>query len=261
MLAGQRGAADPFAASLAARHRALLPVAGMPMLLRVIRTLRETGAVGRIALSIDEPAALDEVPELRNLIAKGEIDVHRSLDSPSRSVSAVLADCAADEPLLVTTADHPLLTPEMVAHFAAAAGHSDADLLVGVVAASLLRRSYPETTRTYVRLRGEAYSGANLFCFRTERARRAARFWLRVERQRKSPWRMVRAFGPRLLLRFALRRLDLDAALEAASQRIGAVIRAVSLPFPEAAIDVDRPADLELAERILAARAGTAPRT
>ena len=60
-------------------------------------------------------------------------------------------------------------------------------------------------------------------------------------------------FGPVSLVLFALRRLTLDAALERASRAIGCRVGAVSLPFAEAAIDVDRPSDLVLVERILAA--------
>ena len=70
----------------------------------------------------------------------------------------------------------------------------------------------------------------------------------------RRPWRLAWAFGPAALILFLLHRLDLDAALERASRAVGARIRAVSLPFPEAAIDVDRVTDLVLAERILAER-------
>jgi len=232
----------------------MLEVGGAPMLLRVVRALRASPGIGGVTVSIDDPRALDDVPELKAAHAAGDLRVHRSLDSPSRSVADALAGCAPDEALLVTTADHALLTPDIVEHFIAAAARSEADLLVGVVSRSLLDARYPETTRTYLRLRGEAWTGANLFCFRTGRARRAAGFWVRAERQRKRPWRLAWAFGPTALILFLLRRLDLDAALERASRAIGARIRAVPLPFPEAAIDVDRVTDLVLAERILAER-------
>ncbi len=62
------------------------------------------------------------------------------------------------------------------------------------------------------------------------------------------------ALGPIALILFLLRRLDLDAAFERASRAIGARVRPVPLPFPEAGIDVDRATDLALAERILADR-------
>jgi hypothetical protein len=130
-------------------------------------------------------------------------------------------------------------------------------LAVGVVAESVIRASYPSTTRTYLRFRDGGYSGANLFAFRSRQARRAADFWIRAEEFRKQPWRLARAFGPMSLLLFKLRLLSLEQALERASRSIGCRIRAVPLPFAEAAIDVDRPADLDLVSEILTARGKT----
>lgn len=237
----------------------MLEVGGVPMLLRVVRALRAVSAIDSVTVSIDDARALDEVPELQAALSAGDLRLHRSLDSPSRSVSDALAGRAPDDALLVTTADHALLDPDIIDYFTAAAAGSEADLLVGVVSRSLLDARYPETTRTYVRLRGESWTGANLFCFRTDRAQRAADFWVRAEHQRKRPWRLAWAFGPIALILFLLRRLDLDTALERASRAIGARVRAVPLPFPEAAIDVDRTTDLALVERILAERETRAP--
>jgi CMP-N-acetylneuraminic acid synthetase len=64
----------------------------------------------------------------------------------------------------------------------------------------------------------------------------------------------VRGFGWRPLVLYLLGRLSLDDALARASRVIGAKIAAVVMPQPEAAIDVDKPADLELVETILARR-------
>ena len=253
VLAGRRGSDDPLAAARGVSHRALLPIAGVPMLLRVVRALATSGRVGRIHVSMHAPACACSVPELDALAREGRLLLHEAEASPSASVLAVLAR-EPDAPFLVTTADHALLTPEMVGVFDAGAAASGADLAVGFVAASLLRKSYPHSTRTFLRLRGEAWSGANLFAFRTARARAAADFWRRAERFRKRPWRLVAALGPSLLGSFALGRLDLDAALARASRRIGATVRAVKMPVAEAAIDVDRESDLELASLILTAR-------
>ena len=64
----------------------------------------------------------------------------------------------------------------------------------------------------------------------------------------------MRAFGWRPLLAYLLGRLTLDDAMARASSIIGARIAAVVVPYAEAAIDVDKPADLALAETILARR-------
>jgi GTP:adenosylcobinamide-phosphate guanylyltransferase len=254
VLAGRRGSADPLAENQGSTHRALLDVCGVPMLLRVLRAIEASGRVGRLVVSIDDPGTLEEVSELAAGLADGSLATHRSLDSPSRSVADALERCFPDEAVLVTTADHALLTPEMLHHFADAMQRSDADLLVGMVSESVVRAAYPDTTRTWIRLRGESWTGANLFGFRTPRARRVAEFWVRAERHRKQPWRLVSTFGLASLLLFALRRLDLDALMARISRALGVEIRAVPLPFAEAAIDVDRPTDLELVTRILEGR-------
>jgi GTP:adenosylcobinamide-phosphate guanylyltransferase len=254
VLAGRRGAENLFAEVQGETHRALLDVVGVPMLVRVVRTLRAASSVERIAVSIDDQDAFETVAELRELETRSEITRHTSLPSPSRSVQDALRNCMLGDRVLVTTADHALLTPKIVDHFTACADQSDADLAVGVVAESVIRASYPSTTRTYLRFREAGYSGANLFAFRSPQALRAAEFWVRAETFRKQPWRLASAFGPLTLLLFALRRLSLEQTLERASRAIGCRIRAVPLPFAEAAIDVDRPSDLALVSEILSAR-------
>ena len=254
ILAGSRGPSDPLASAEGARHRALLEVGGEPMLVRVLRALRATRGVGHLVVSIEEPAALEALPELAGLRRQGVLSVHRSLPSPSRSVLDVLEGLAPDRRLLVTTADHALLRAEIVERFLADAERSGADLAFGLVAERLLRASFPESKRTYIPFRDDGYSGANLFLFRTPRARAAAAFWVRAERFRKRPWRLVSSFGPISLALFLARRLDLEAAMKRASRAIGARVAAIPLPFAEAAIDVDKPADLVLA-RELASRA------
>jgi GTP:adenosylcobinamide-phosphate guanylyltransferase len=253
VLAGSRGPADPLASAEGARHRALLEVGGQAMLVRVVRALRATPGIGRIAVSIEEPAALAELPELAGLAREGALSVQRSLASPSRSVLDALDGLPPGRPLLVTTADHALLRPQIVARFLADAEASGADLAIGLVAASILRARFPGSKRTYLRFRDDGYSGANLFLFRTREARGAAVFWVRAERFRKRPWRLVSTFGPVSLALFLLRRLDLDAAFARASRAVGARIAAVRLPYPEAAVDVDKPADLALARELVAA--------
>jgi CTP:molybdopterin cytidylyltransferase MocA len=174
--------------------------------------------------------------------------------SPSRSVLRALETLPL--PLLITTADHPLLSAAMIDHFCAAVP-ADADAAVAVVRASLLQDRYPDAIRTYYRFAGEGYSGCNLFLLQTPNALRVVEFWTRLEQHRKRPWRLIAEVGPLALLRFLLGRLSLDGAMRHLSAKAGATVRAVELPFPEAAIDVDKPADLELAARILARRASS----
>jgi len=258
VLAGRRGSGDPLAEAAGAPHRALLDVAGTPMLQRVLETLGHSERVASIFLSIDAPELLEEIPTIAAMLREGLVRLVPPADSPSRSVLAAIdaIKTIGDEaPLLVTTADHALLDEAMLSHFLGEAEESDADLAIALVPASVIQARFPEAKRTYLPFRGERYSGANLFALLTPDAVRAVEFWQKAEHFRKQPWRMVSAFGPLTLLLFLARRLDLRAAFRRASRVIGVRLHAVTMPMAEAAVDVDKLSDLELVNRILAERA------
>jgi GTP:adenosylcobinamide-phosphate guanylyltransferase len=254
VLAGSRGPDDPVARARGVAHKCLAPVAGVPMLVRVVLTLAACPSVGRIRVALEDPALIEDLPGLRALREAGRCTALPTGATPSLSVLRALDELADPLPWLVVTGDHPLLTPAIVEHFCAAARATRADLAAGLTPASAIRAAYPKTERTYLRFRDEHYSGANLYALLGPEARRAIAFWRRAELERKRPWRLVRAFGWRHLLAYLLGRLTLDAAMRRASRITGARVAAVSLPFAEAAIDVDKPADLELVETILARR-------
>src|SRR5690606_38936746 len=151
------------------------------------------------------------------------------------------------------TADHPLLSADMIETMLADAP-ADADIAVGLADADIVQRAWPESVRTVLKLGGRGYCGCNLFLLRTPDAVRAVRFWRRMEKNRKKPWRLVLAVGLPTLYRYLKGRLDLAAAFERLSTVTGARVAPVLLPQPEAAVDVDKPEDLALVEKILASR-------
>jgi molybdopterin-guanine dinucleotide biosynthesis protein A len=248
VLAGRRGGEDPVARHCGVEHKCLALAGGVPMLARVLDTLAASPAIGRILVVLEDASILDRLPGPPPCTALP------SAATPSLSVLRALDEADAGLPILVTTADHALLSAEILEFFGAAARAAGTDVTVGLTAAEVIRKAYPDTQRTYLRFRDGRYSGANLFALMSPEARKAVAFWRRVEQDRKRPWRMIRAFGPGPLLAYLLGRLTLDGAMARASAIIGARVAAVRLPFAEAAIDVDKPADLELVNAILAGR-------
>jgi GTP:adenosylcobinamide-phosphate guanylyltransferase len=255
VLAGRRPGPDALAEGDGALHRALLDIEGEPMLLRVVRRLLDWPSIERVLVNIDRPELLAALPDFERWRREGRLEILQSTGSPSRSVLESLDQLGLDAgPILVTTADHALLDDAMLEHFFAASAESAADLCLALVPRSRIEARFPETRRTYLRFRGEAYSGANLFLFRSPAARGAALFWQRVEGLRKRPWRIARAFGLRNLLRFVMRRLTLEEAFERVSRVLGIRVEAIALPQAEAAVDVDKLEDLVLVRKILAER-------
>ncbi|WP_193371333.1 nucleotidyltransferase family protein [Pelagibius marinus] len=252
VLAADRGPDDPVSQAAGVAHKCLAPVAGTAMLERVVTALAASAQVGRIAVSLRDTALLAQLPALAPLVAGGRLTALQAAGSPSRSVLQAATGLDRPFPLLVTTADHALLTTEMVDHFCAASRASGAEVTAGLTAAGVLLARYPQTRRTYLTFRDERYSGSNLFALMSPAARALPELWLRVEQQRKRPWRIAAVFGPRLLLGYLLRRFTLDQAMGRVSARLGVSVAAVKMPFAEAAIDVDKPEDLALVEEILA---------
>ena len=52
-------------------------------------------------------------------------------------------------------------------------------------------------------------------------------------------------------MNYLLRRLTVDEAISRAADRLEILAAAIKMPFAEAAIDVDKPEDLDLVESIL----------
>jgi CTP:molybdopterin cytidylyltransferase MocA len=247
ILAGSRGPHDPVAALGKVAHKALTPIAGRPMLAYVLDAVRRIPEVDRIFICIDAET------DLRPVTNGTPFDRIPPASSPAASVAAALQAIDGNRPLLVTTADHPLLTPEIIAHFLAQAP-ADADLCVGLAEAATVTKAFPEGKRTFYRLAGRGFSGCNLFLARKPGAVRVAEYWRRMEGHRKNPLRLVREIGIGALIRYALGWLSLDAAFRHVSKLTGARIAPVILPFAEAATDVDKPSDHTLVEAILKRR-------
>ena len=244
LLAGSRPGGDPFAAANGVQYKPLIPVAGEAMVRRPLRALLATPAIAVIRVLAQDVEAIGNA-----LDADPRVSVERSGETIATTIEAILADPGTTFPILVTTADHALLTPEMIAQFIGAA--LETDLSIGLVERRLLDERLPRTKRTWVAFRGGAYSGANLFAFGSRDAARAVALWRAVEQDRKKGWRMLFAFGPSLLLGAGLRLRTLDQSLDAIGLRLGLSLKAIRMDDPLAAVDVDKPADLTLVEAIL----------
>ena len=259
VLAADRGPADPVARAAGVACKALAPVAGRPMVLRVLDALEASPSVGRVVLCGPPRDILDGAAELRGRLDPGRLDWIAPGPGPSASTAAGLTALGVERPVLVTTADHALLQPALVERFTAAVAARDLDAAVGLVDFAAVQRAWPEARRTVTRLRDGGYCGTNLFAFPGAAGRRLVEKWQSVEAQRKRPWRIIAGLlGPLGVLAYLTGSLSLEQALARLSRRLDLRLGAVLLDEPEAAVDVDTPEDLRLAEALLRRRGETA---
>jgi len=253
LLAGERPGGDPLARHFGAASKASILVGGVSMIRRVADALLAVPEIGRIIILAQDPDAVLS-GDAAVLGVNPRVEFVQSGAGIASSISAVINSGTVEWPVLVTTADHALLTPEMVQEFIA--GAQDCDLAVGFGDRRTMEASYPETRRTWLKFADGHFSGANLFAFRNPRVAAALRMWSEVEQDRKKGFKLLSSFGPLLLVQAVARRIGLPEALARAGIGLGVFARAVVMRDPEAAIDVDKPSDHLLAERILQIRAG-----
>ena len=248
VLAGSRPGKDPFAESYGTDLKALIPVGGKPMVQRPVDALLASPNFEVIRVLAQQPDRIREVLP----------DDPRILVEPSgETIAATLEKMCVDPnvrwPMLVTTADHALLTPAMIADFLAKS--AGADVAIGVVGEDALIKRLPQTKRTWLRFRGGAYSGANLFLLGGPKIRSTLELWRSNEQNRKKAWRMLLTVGLFAGVGALLRLRTLQQTLDSVGRKFDLAIRAVELSDPLAAMDVDKPADHELVTAILEGRA------
>ncbi|MCY7338505.1 MAG: nucleotidyltransferase family protein, partial [Sphingomonas bacterium] len=193
LLAGSRPGRDAFADAHGTDLKALIPIGGVAMVAWPAAALLAASEIERVRVLAQQPARIAAA-----LPDDVRLTVETSGATIAATLEAILADPATRLPVLVTTADHVLLDVAMINDFCGQA--AGADLAIGLVERRRLMARLPGSERTWIRFRGGAYSGANLFALGSRDAARAVALWRSVEQDRKTGWRMVAALGPAMLL-------------------------------------------------------------
>ncbi|MGA3036376.1 MAG: nucleotidyltransferase family protein [Vulcanimicrobiaceae bacterium] len=241
MLAG--GRRDAVCDGTSAVNKAFVPVGGVPMVTRVLKTLRTIPTIEQIIV-VAPTVALDDS-------ALTLADVRRSSgDKIIESVERGLSESDPDAMMLLVTSDAPLLSSESLQEFAQTLASIDADLVYAIAERKAHEQRYPGVPHTWARMRGGIYCGGAVFGMRPRVVSALTNFLDELAAARKSPLRLARAFGWNVVVRFALGMLPISAAEARASTLLGYQVRAV-VAAPDLAFNVDRKSDLVLAERFL----------
>jgi molybdopterin-guanine dinucleotide biosynthesis protein A len=252
VLAGERPGGNELARAFGLESSVLVDVAGTPCIVRALDALRGSRSIEGGLLSGPPQEIRDRSEVVQTILENGDFSWRAPAEGPAESALDALGQTRG-WPVLLTAADHALLTPEIVDGFCSLARAREADFVVGFVPWEIVHRAFPESKRTVLKFANAALCGSNLYLVRNERGLALLEFWREIQQHRKRPWRIARGIGWKTLLTYLVGRLTIEAALEAVGSRIGVRIAWVELPFPRAAVDVDSVADHALAEALLAA--------
>lgn len=256
VLAGRReGAIDPLAAAHGVADKCLVPVLGTPCIEHVLRALEASPGIDDVVVSINDPALLAGLPAAGRLAAAGRLTVVKAERNLAQSVLA--AAYGARFPLLVTTADNVLMTPESVALMIAGAGDADA-------AAAFARRAdilaaHPEGQRRFYEFADDGYANCNTYWIARPEVLRVVEIFREGGQFAKHPGRVVAAFGLLNTLLFRQGWLSLAGAMRRISRRLKVRLAPVVFEDGSYAIDVDNERTHACATAIMAQRKGSDP--
>lgn len=229
------------------RFKGLVPISGRPLVEWVVDAFRAAETINEIAVVM---------PTAENL--GGWVDkVDKLVVSDREFMDNVVAGTEAfrvDRPIVIATGDIPLLTASAVDEFVNAALDTEAAFVYPLVAEENIAAAYPGAQRTYFKLKTGRFTGGNAMLVDPKLIPAARSLGQRLFNDRKNAVALVRTAGVGFVVKFVLGRLvpeDLGGKIE---ELLGGKGAAVVLRDPSIAMDVDKPSDLEVAERIIALR-------
>ncbi|WP_022948986.1 nucleotidyltransferase family protein [Methylohalobius crimeensis] len=245
LLAADREGENPVARAAGAPCKTLTPIGGQSLLSRVLDALEHCPTVQRCILCGPSEPIMSE-PSISSVLELPWLEWIAPQPSPSLSALAGLAHIPENRPALLTTADLAFPDPRVFEDFCRGAATLGGDVAVGLIPYQTVAARYPGVRRTSLKFTDGPFCTCNLFAFLTPKGRTMVEFWRNLERERKHPWRLVRALDMIALIRYLLGRLSTQAISQRIEKKMGIQVNFVVLPYPDAAIDVDTEDDLHL---------------
>ncbi len=165
---------------------------------------------------------------------------------------ALLAHKPKAERVALVSCDIPMLTAEGVDWVLQTALETDDDLCYCVIEQSQMEKRFPDSARSYVKLRDMNVCGGDLGVIKLDLYKNRKDFWRKLFEARKTYLHQARLIGFDVLLLLLLRRLTLEDAVRKVTKRLDITGRGLNCPYPEIGMDIDKPHQLEIAFRELA---------
>jgi len=240
---------DPLAEYTQGKPKALIPIAGKPMIAHVVDALAGSRYIQHIIIVALDPTAgvqfplpVEYVPDAGDLMANAKTGLQYAMDH--------YPDLDA---ILLSSSDVPTITPPIVDAFIEECLRTDHDLYYSIVARSVMEARFPESRRSYIHLREADFAGGDLLLIRSSISLSHQELWENLAGARKNALRQASMFGLWPLFKLVIRRLSLAEAERRASKALNMRGRAIPFPYAEVGMDVDKPFQLEIARAELEA--------
>jgi molybdopterin-guanine dinucleotide biosynthesis protein A len=242
---------EPLYAYTQGKPKALLKLAGRPMVQWVVEALDNAATIRRIVISgltgaeiswlVRKPLAF--VPDRGSMLGNAQ---------------AGLAELAREGPLakyvLLVSSDIPTITPEIVDWNVTTSLQTEHEGYYSLIPREKMEARFPGSRRSYFHFKDGIFTGGDMNLIAASLLTAGHPMAPAIIKTRKNIFRQAALVGFDVLFLFAMRRLTVADAERLISQRLQIRGRALICPCPEAGMDVDKPAQYELVKRDLEAK-------
>lgn len=239
---------EPLYEECQGRNKALLDIAGKPMIQWVLDALCQTEAIGQIVV-----IGLPEGSGVTCLKVSDWLPNHGGLLENIRAgVIKVMELNPQAGHLLSVSSDIPAITPEVISWAVSVATDPDVDIYYNIIPRDVMESRYPTSKRSYTRLKGLEVCGGDMNVIHTKTVTQNNDLWDKIIASRKNVFKQASLIGYDTLVLLLLRLLDLESAEKKVTRRLKVKGKAVVCPYAEIGMDVDKPFQLEIMRADLA---------
>ncbi|NWG05737.1 MAG: NTP transferase domain-containing protein [Chloroflexi bacterium] len=228
--------------------KALIDVAGKPMIQWVLDALGDAKSVDNvIVIGLSAKTGVTCKKPMYFVSNQG-----RMLANIVAGVNKALELNRKNQYVLIVSSDIPALKPEMVDWLVETCMQTKDDLYYGVCPREVMEARFPNSKRTYTKLKDMEVCGADINISHVRMATEHLDTWEALMGSRKSPLRQAMIVGLGTLFAYLTRSDTLEEMVQRISNRIGIKGRAIQWSHAEPCMDVDKPHQLELLREDLA---------
>ena len=222
--------------------KALIEVAGKPMIQWVLDALGDAKHVDKVIVTGLSPKSgvtckkpLHFLSNQGRMLANIVAGVNKSLELDRKN-----------KYVLVVSSDIPAIKPEMVDWLVETCMQTKDDLYYGVCTREVMENRFPDSKRTYTRLKDLEICGSDISISHVRMATEHLDMWEQLIGNRKSPLRQASIIGLGTFFQVFTRSITLEDLVAKVSKRIGIKGKAIVWSHAEPCMDVDKPHQLEL---------------
>jgi GTP:adenosylcobinamide-phosphate guanylyltransferase len=232
------------------KSKALLDVAGKPMVQWVLEALDGAASIQRVVIIGLEPeSGVTSRKTVAFLPNQGGM-----VENIRTGVFKILELNPEAHHVLMVSSDIPGITPEMVDWVVATAMQTDEDAYYNVIPREDMEKVFPESKRSYTHLKDLDVCGGDMNVIRSSMVTAEEGIWNELIASRKNVFKQAAIIGYDILFLLLLRRLTIDDAVKRVARRLQITGRAIVCPYAEVGMDVDKPHQLEMLRAYLERR-------